>query len=219
MLKDLITGPDPESENSHSSHGASYHSHYYNGEEDYTDRKNRLKIEELKKRIDEQDLQIDTQYNQIRQLNSMLITERNSVAKIKESANKMVQNMENKELFVGPQQEDGVLMGKFREVFIQVKTWSSQFTNRGDIDTTGLPAQVLVDFQKVAPNCSDFVKLLANRTDRRLFVQGLVGLALVEKVFCSSQHCDHPGKDFWMGKDISQSVCLIENRLFSASEF
>ncbi|MCJ1428893.1 hypothetical protein MMC29_006804 [Sticta canariensis] len=137
---------------------------------------------------------------------------------IKESADKMAFAMESKDLFVGRQDSDDVVVSRFRLLVGQIKTWSLPFAAQQKsvrrIDLSGFMAQ---DLHRVAPGTSDLQRSLQTLKSARLFVRGWVGLTISDMLFRtlpSGEHVGSQGKDIWMDREIAHSFLTIENRLF-----
>ena len=141
---------------------------------------------------------------------------------IKESADKMAFAMESKDLFVGRQDSDDVVVSRFRQLVGQSKTWTVHFAAQekmvGRIDLSGFMTQ---DLHRVAPGRSDLQRSLQTLKSARLFVRGWVGLTISDMLFRtlpSGEHLGSQGEDIWMDQEIARSFLTIENSLFHTSE-
>lgn len=155
-------------------------------------------------------------------LRSKLQTESANSQSIKESAKKMVSAMESKDLFVGRQDSDDVVVSRFGQLVGQIKTWSVPFAapertgNR--IDLSGVTT---LDLHRVVPGRPDLDRLLQTPKNARLFVRGWVGLAMSDMLFRtlpSGQHLGSQSEDIWMDKKIARSFTIIEDRFFHTGE-
>lgn len=151
---------------------------------------------------------------------SKLQTESANSQSIKESANKLAFAMENKDLFVGRQDSDDVVISRFGILVGQVKTWSVPFAAQ---ERTGMRINLSgakpEDVRRVAPGKLDLDRFLQTPKNARLFARGWVGLAMSEMLFRtlpSGQLQGSQGKDIWVDQEIARSFSLIEDRLFHA---
>jgi hypothetical protein len=167
----------------------------------------------------------NTKYVQIiQQLQTSLKEEQAVNDKVKQSANRMQLAMDNKELFVGVQHTDDVVLGKFQNLLGQIKTWSTKFVNNGSLELERLETRTVSQFRLVAPGCfntPDSGRLFDSGKKRRMFIRGWVTLVMTEAVFRALPNTQNPissGGDRWMGKQLESSVTLIEDRLSYAGE-
>lgn len=155
-------------------------------------------------------------------LRSKLQIELANSQSIRESANKMAFAMENKDLFVGRQDSDDVVISRFSQLVGQIKTWSVPFAAQERIDIrTNLSGAMTQDPRRVVPGKSDLDGFLQNPKNARLFVRGWAGLNISEMFFRtlpSGQHHASQGKDVWMSQKIGRSFFRIEDELFHAGQ-
>ena len=158
----------------------------------------------------------------IEDLWSRLQTESAKSQSIKESAEKMVAAMESKDLFVGHQDSDDVVILHFGQLVGQIKTWSLPFAaqertgSRIDLSRVKKP-----DLYRVVPGIPDLDQLLQTPKNARLFVRGWVGLAMSDMLFRtlpSEQYLGSRSEDIWMDQKIARSFTTIEDRLFHTGE-
>lgn len=162
------------------------------------------------------------QDNTIADLRSKLqIVSANSQS-IKESANKMALAMESKDLFVGRQDSDDVVITRFGLLVGQIKTWSVPFAAQEKIGTRiDLSGATMQEIRRVVPGGSELDRFLHTPKNVRLFVRGWVGLVMSEMLFRtlpSGQHHGSQGKDLWMDQEIALSFLQMENTFFHAGE-
>jgi hypothetical protein len=152
--------------------------------------------------------------------------EKNDVLiQVKESANKMQLAMDNKELYLGQQASDDVLIGKFAALMRSIKTWSQLFP-RIQIDNLKLHLkneEMIDEVLHVFPGCprvEDLEKVLNNPQKRRLFIRGWVGLIITKHFFRSLPDGDYPAfnrtVDLWLQERTSESVATLETVFFYA---
>lgn len=161
--------------------------------------------------------------NRISELSSKLQVEEENNIKLKESTNKMLIAMENKDLFVGRQDTDDVVSSRFGLLMRQIFTWSVPFAQHEAPpsldDFPQLPSQ---DVQRILPSVTDFgllLQFLRNSKNIRLFVRGWVTLAISEMLFRnlpSDPSIVSETQDVWMDAELAQAVHLIEIRFFHA---
>lgn len=153
---------------------------------------------------------------------SKLQTESANSQSIKESANKLAFAMENKDLFLGRQDSDDVVISRFGILVGQVKTWSVPFAAQERTDMrSDLSGAKPEDIRRVVPGRLDLDRFLQTPKNARLFARGWVGLTISEMLFRtlpSGQLQGSQGKDIWMDQEIARSFSLIEDRLFHAGK-
>ncbi|MCJ1467732.1 hypothetical protein MMC07_006357 [Pseudocyphellaria aurata] len=128
--------------------------------------------------------------------------------------------MESKDLFVGRQDSDDVVITRFGLLLGQIKTWSVPFADLEKIitqkDLYGARIQAI---RRVMPGRSNLDQILHRPKNVRLFVRGWVGLVVSKLLFRtlpSGQHHGPQGEDIWMDQAIALSFLQMENRLFYA---
>ena len=164
--------------------------------------------------------QNEEQNRKISVLQVNLDKEAQTTRMIKESANKMAQAMESKDLFVGRQDSDDVVYSRFQLLLGQIKTWSIPFAQERHPNQLKLAIDI-EDFRKVVPAVTDMSRFLANTKNMRLFVRGFVSLTMAETLFRTLPYEFHPGtrgEDVWMDQDLARGVSVIETRLFNAGK-
>jgi hypothetical protein len=160
-------------------------------------------------------------------LRNALESEKLTTSKVKLSADKMQLIMDNKDLFVGVQQNDDVIMTKFRNLFGQITTWSKRFRKNDNADFDGLSTQTRLEFERIAPGCLTPVPIVGQEQPRlwdsakmiRMLIQGWVGLVISEKMFRSLSGASAPTSaawDVWMGDAANLNVGMIEYKLAKA---
>ena len=158
----------------------------------------------------------------IADLRNKLQTESANKKSVKESANKLALAMESKDLFVGRQDSDDVVISRFGLLLGQLKTWSVPFADQAKlaakIDISAANAE---DLCRVAPEVSDLGRFLQTPKNARLFVRGWASLAMSEMLFRtlpSGTHMGSPAEDIWVDRNIAKSFIMIENSLLFAGE-
>ena len=129
--------------------------------------------------------------------------------------------MESKDLILGRQESDDTVYPLFQIVLGQMKTWSAPFAQDRPPSNFEFAADVIEDFQKVAPAVTDFPRFLQNQKDMRLFVRGYVSLAIGHMLFRTlptGTHLGSGGHDIWMNRKLAHGVVRIENSLFYAAK-
>ncbi|KAF8415363.1 hypothetical protein EV426DRAFT_630027 [Tirmania nivea] len=107
---------------------------------------------------------------------------------------KFAAQIENKELFLGNQESDGDIEGKFNSLSMHVKSWSSWFKSEHQVDEKYLAdsPRFREIMYHIAPDDGKF-ELLGKKGTRRLCIQGIVGYWLVETIFRRVTDPDQPG--------------------------
>ena len=164
----------------------------------------------------------------IQQLQKVLGEQQDAFVQVKESANKMQLAMDNKELYIGQQASDDIIIGKFSALMRSIKTWSQLFP-RIQIDNLKLQLkneEMTDEVLGVFPGCprvEDLEKVLNNPQKRRLFIRGWVGLIITKHFFRSLPDEDYPAfneaVDAWLQESTSASVAALERVFFCAGMF
>lgn len=163
--------------------------------------------------------QNNQQARQISRLRSDIEKEVKKGKEIKQSADKMIYSMENRELAIGRQDSDEEIKSRFQSLVGQIRTWSVPFAQiRQDARSYSLEA--IGEFRKVSPGVSDFERFLQTPKNLRLLVRGYVGLAIAESLFRTIPYGPGPwpGEDVWMDRELAHSFASIENSLFHSSK-
>lgn len=163
------------------------------------------------------------QTNRIAELSSKLQIEEENNMKLKESTNKMLVAMENKDLFIGRQDTDDVVRSRFDMLVRKVFTWSVPFAqHEAPPSLDDFPQLHLQSIQRILPNVIDFnffLQFLQNSKNIRLFVRGWVNFAISEMLFRTLSN-DSPiaseTQDVWMDSELAQAVHQIEIGFFKA---
>ena len=101
---------------------------------------------------------------------------------IKQSVEKMVRLVENKELLLGIQDSDEDICCRFQSLMSQIRTWSVPFAQVRQ-NAQDYSVEAVEEFQQVAPGISDFQNFLQTPRNLRLLVRGCVGLVIAESFF------------------------------------
>ena len=163
------------------------------------------------------------QTNRIAELSSKLQIEEENNTKLKESTNKMLVAMENKDLFLGRQDTDDTVRSRFDLLVRKIFTWSVPFAqHEAPPSLEDLPQIPLQDLHRILPGITDFgrfLHFLQNSKNIRLFVRGWTNLAIAEMLFrtlSSDPLIASETQDIWMDSELSQAVQLIETGFFNA---
>lgn len=178
-------------------------------------------ISDLQQQIHLLKTQNDVHIRKIAELHNGLKIEAETNQKIRESANKMAYAMESKDLILGRQDSDDAVYSLYQIVLGQIKTWSVPFAQDRPQSHFEFAADMIEDFQKVAPAVTDFPRFLQTPKNMRLFVRGYVSLAIGHMLFRTLPAGTHPGsggQDIWMDRKLARGVVRIENSLFSAGK-
>jgi nucleoside phosphorylase len=153
---------------------------------------------------------------QVVELQAALGREKEIVERTMQSANKMQSTMDNRELFLGEQANDDVVMAMFGKLMSDIKTWSTRF-NAGDADA--FSEERLQDYRRVAPQYTEVSQLgniSARKRQKRLFVRGWTAYVMCTKLFRSLNLAPLGGlgEDVWIRKELSESFSCLENELW-----
>lgn len=133
----------------------------------------------------------------------------------------MQTEMDNKELFLGPQATDDDIRAKFDSVLASIKTWSTNFTS-GPVGSDVFKDDHLSDYQSVAPLCRDtshLMHLISNKKRRRLFVRGWAAYVMSKRLFRTLETETRPAAqahDLWLDSATAQSFLKVENAIYFA---
>lgn len=162
-------------------------------------------------------------------LRNALESEKLTASKVKLSADKMQLIMDNKDLFVGIEQNDDVIMTKFRNLFGQITSWSKRFRKSDNADLDGLSTQTRLEFERIAQGCLTPGPTVGQEEPRlwdsakmiRMLIQGWVGLIISEKMFIILSGVSLPssaGRDVWIGDATDLNVGTIGYKLATAGK-
>lgn len=181
----------------------------------------REEFEKLKRKVSYFEDQNRDLEDQNRDLEDALRIEQDNVERVRRSANQMQSTMDNRESFLGDQENDNVVETTFLHLMTDIKNWSGRF---GGGNAHSLKGEKLQDYQKVFPFCDDFHALenaVAHPKKSRLFVRGWTAYVMCTKLLRS---LDLPpvgvvGEDVWIGNTLADSFHCLENRLWFAGQF
>lgn len=162
--------------------------------------------------------QNDQQAKQISELISDIEKEVKKSEEIKQSADKMIYTMENRELSIGKQDSDEEIKFHFQSLIGQIRTWSIPFAQIRQ-DARAYSPEAIEEFRKVSPCISDFEHFLQTPKNLRLLVRGYVGFAIAESFFRTFPYAPGtwpPGKDVWMDRELAHGFASIETSLFDS---
>lgn len=174
----------------------------------------------LRERNNQLQEQNDKQARLILKLTSDFEKEVRKGNEIKQSAERMVYSMENKELSIGRQYGDEDIYSRFGCLIGQIKTWSVPFAQIRQHARAYTP-EAIEEFRKVSPGGSDFEHFLQTPKNLRLLVRGYVGFAIAESLFRTIPYAPGPwppGEDVWMDRELAHSFASIENSLFHSGK-
>lgn len=153
-------------------------------------------------------------------LKDALKIEQGNVERARRSANTMQSRMDNRENFLGNQENDKSVENAFQDLMTDIRAWSGAFGG-GSGNKHSLKPERLQEYQKVFPSCADLGSLenaIAPSRKPRLFVRGWTAYVMCAKLLRS---LDLPpggnaGEDIWIGSTLAQSFHNLENRLWFA---
>jgi hypothetical protein len=133
----------------------------------------------------------------------------------------MVASMERKDLFLGPQEADSIIVSKFKTLLARIRTWAAQFAYANSLTLEGIEERTPNEFLDIGVGLSswgEFEALLSNRKQKRLFFQGVIGLTLIAKMFPGGNLDGigtrrSPALDIWMGESVARGMRYIETAL------
>ncbi|KAG8530513.1 uncharacterized protein KY384_005016 [Bacidia gigantensis] len=170
--------------------------------------------------IDSLEDRAERQIIKISALTSKLHNEQKNSHKLKESNNKVLLAMENKNLFVGRQDSDETVISQFGWLIGQIKTWSVPFAGEErTLPPSGYPPIHAESIRRIAPNVKDIGRFLQSPKCARLFVRGWVSLVMTETLFRTlpiDSKSQIPKEDIWMESSLADAVHTIEMNLLHA---
>ena len=134
---------------------------------------------------------------------------------IRQSANKMVLQMESRELLIGRQDSDEAIYSRFRNLIGQIKTWSVPFAIIRQT-ARGCSMEAIEEFRKVCPGVPDLERFLHTPRNLRLIVRGYLGFAIANSLFRTVPYGPDPDRheeDVWMNRELPHSSIPIEDSL------
>ena len=174
----------------------------------------------LRHRIQQLQVQNDQQAMLISKLRSDMAKEVQKGKEIKQSVDKMVDRVNNKELLLGRQNSDEDIHCRFRSLISQIRTWSVPFAQVRQ-NAQDYSVEAIEKFRQVAPDVSDLQNFLQTPRNLRLLVRGCVGLAIAESFFRTIPYGPDSspyGEDVWMDRELAQGFASIENSLFHSGK-
>ena len=166
----------------------------------------------------------NSQESRIAELSNKLAVEEENNKKLKESTNRLILAMENKDLFVGRQDTDDIVTSRYGQLMQQIKTWSVPFAEHERSSPHEVISRISKDvLEKIIPNSAipNLGVLLQSPKNLRLFVRGWVGLAVAEMLFRTlptETHPESPTRDAWMDHEMARAIDAIEMRLLQAGQ-
>ncbi|KAL8798871.1 MAG: hypothetical protein Q9182_006327 [Xanthomendoza sp. 2 TL-2023] len=157
----------------------------------------------------------------INQFQIQLQKEHDKVQRVTQSAHHMQTEMDNKELFLGPQATDDEVRARFDSVLASIKTWSTNFTS-GSVESDVFKEDSLADYQSVAPMCRNTLHLMqvvGTKKRRRLFVRGWAACVMSKLLFRTLGTENQPASqahDLWLDSSTAQSFLKIEDVIYLA---
>lgn len=150
------------------------------------------------------------------ELQGALSREKEIVERTLQSANQMQSTMDNRELFLGEQANDDVVMATFGQLMGDIKTWSTRF-NAGDANA--FDEKKIQDYQRVAPHYTKVSQLeyvCAQKRQKRLFVRGWTAYVMCTKLFRSPDlsSAGNFGEDAWIGEKLAYNFGHLEDELW-----
>lgn len=132
---------------------------------------------------------------------------------LKDSTDKMILRVENKDLFIGCQDSDAAVVTQFSGLIDRVATWSIPFAQHEHASTGDLPQIPKEVLQRVVPVAVDLGHFLRSPKEVRLFVRGYVSLAMTEMLIRTLPDGDYlgpPAIDLWMDQRLAHAVDIVE---------
>lgn len=168
----------------------------------------------LQERYDILQAQLMSKDEAMKRLESQMQMEQ---AMMKQSTNQMVGAMENKDLFLGPQKSDYELISELKRLYAKVRGWSKPFYHEYALAIDHLEEEDSESFLQVAPNVGTMKNLrmlLNDKSLRRHFVTGYIGLYLTKKIFINFREDGtliSMRRDYWMGDHLSDHFSELED--------
>lgn len=158
--------------------------------------------------------QLTNYEREVEQLKAELDEERSRIRRIQHSADQMQTMMDNKELFLGFQENDDQrIRVMFASIIADITTWSLDF-NGG----SGNPFEEehLRQYQFIAPlySLKALRQLSATSKEKRLFVRGWTAYIMSNMLFRSFDESGTRGKDVWLKDDVARGFACLEDELW-----
>jgi len=204
-IRTIFARPDSHSNQSQGSYGRPY--------ESSTEQR-------LRRERDEADKENDQLKEDIERLKLDLKRQQEAVSETKESATRVHQAMQDKELFLGPQALDRIVQGAFTGLFKNVRSWTRHLGSMKDVDLTSIDPVVRKQFENIAPGLDEHQlrKFLNNKSTTRYFFQGWVTIVIIEHLIPTLADENYPGtltQDLWMDQNEAESFFKPERALIS----
>ena len=147
---------------------------------------------------------LDEKSKAVQDLATGLHTEQEHHKKLKESTNKLMISMDNKDLFFGRQDTDDAVSSQFSQLTGHIKTWSVTFAQNGKMSLPNLSFVSKEDLMKIGPGVKHFDQFLQQPKNLRLFVRAWVSLTVTDMLV---------REDIWMETELAHAVHVIEMHL------
>ena len=157
---------------------------------------------------------VEGQSRKIDELETSLEQERTKSKQLKDSTDKMILRMENKDLFIGRQDSDSAVETQFSHLIDRVATWSLPFAQYKLASPGKLPQLPKEHLRRVLPVAIDLGHFLRTPKEVRLFVRGFVSLAMTEMLIRTlpDGDCSEPlAMDLWMDQPLAHAVHIVES--------
>jgi hypothetical protein len=198
---------------------------YYNDHDiPYEHESTRERIERYRRERNEATDEIVVLKSKLMTMETELKKHQEAVLQTKESATRVRLAMQDKELFIGPQALDRTIQIQFNTLFKNVRTWSRYLGGAGGgAGVAGLASinpAVRKQFELIAPGSDELAlaKILANKSKRRYFFQGFIGLVIVENLLPTLPEACYPGnsaRDLWLDSEKAENLWQLERALYS----
>ena len=156
------------------------------------------------------------QNRRIVELETMLVEEQMKCKQLKDSTDKMILKLENKDLFIGRQDSDSAVVSQFSHLIDRVATWSIPFAQHEHTSTSNLPQIPKEDLRRVVPVPIEFFR---SPKEVRLFVRGFVSLAMTEmliRTLPGGGYLGPPVMDLWMDEQLAHAFNTVEIAFFDS---
>ena len=153
----------------------------------------------------------DKKAEELTTLQALFNSKHEENTQIKKGADKMLLNMEKKELFLGPQMEDEAVRSTLFTILGQIATWSRPFASRAATDIpsfSDIEPSFAVEMRQLVPGNADIEEFLPNTKSRREFARGWVGFCIARYLFQAPYQ--------WLDTDTANSVGFLEGKLTHA---
>lgn len=183
-----------------------------------------LSIKNLKAVQIEEELRHEEQLSPTKDLEAQVQRLQEELKRERESRQVSVHQMQlvldSKELCVGMQQSDSVVLGSFRMLFGQVKNWVSNLSEITRPMPAGPSAELFEPLLLAAPGPSyDAIpqSLSASVKTRRWVLRAGLSSILCANIFrCSDWSVPSAAMDIWLDQEMSGCFSALENRLSAA---